>query len=391
MTNVIQFDVVVVGGGVMGSATAYSLLLLEPNLHVCVVEMDPVYSRASSTLSMANVRVQFSLKENIQISQYTLSILSSFDDDMAVGERRPHIAHKKVGNLFLVNETERPSAVAAHSLQSQLGCRVEWWTLETIHEQFPQFQLDGYSGGTFGPQDGYIDAYAMLMGYKAKAQALGADYLHDEAVGVQSSSRQATGVHLKSGRLLKAPVVVNCTGAWAARLAKTAGIQLPVQPVKRQVFAVDPAVKPEKPLPLTVLPTGLYFRTDTGGHLLVGKSMPDDPIGFDFSWDDKRFVDRLWPELARFVPVFDTLKLVRGWAGLYAVNSLDSNAILGEWPDLKGFYLANGFSGHGLQQAPAVGRYMAELILGLPPTLDLTVFSPIRVVQNQPLSENGLV
>ena len=391
MATYSPYDVVVVGGGVIGSATAYSLIRLEPTLKVGVVEMDPVYSRASSTLSLANVRVQFSLKENILISQYALSILAKFDDDMAVDNHRPHIAHKKVGNLFIVNESDRASATAALSLQAKLGCQVEWWTPETIHQQYPQFQLDGYAGGTFGSQDGYIDAYAMLMGYKAKAQALGVEYIHDEVVGVQADIRQATGARLKSGRLLKAPVIVNCAGAWAARLAETAGIQLPVRPVARQVFAADPAVKPERPLPLTVMPSGLYFRTDTGGHLLIGKSMPEDPIGFDFSWDDKRFLDLLWPELARFVPVFDTLKLLRGWAGLYAVNSLDSNAILGEWPELKGFYLANGFSGHGLQQAPAVGRYMAELILGQPPTLDLAVFNPQRILENQPLSESGLV
>jgi glycine/D-amino acid oxidase-like deaminating enzyme len=340
---------------------------------------------------MANVRVQFSLKENILISKYTLSVLSRFDTEMAVGDRRPHIGHKAVGNLFMISDDERAAAEAAYLRQRQLGCEVQWWSPRNIHEQFPFFRTAGYAGGTFGPRDGYIDAYAMLMGYKAKAQALGADFFHDEAVGVSTHSGRVRGVQLRSGRSLKAPVVVNCTGAWAARFAQSVGIDLPIKPIKRQVFVVDPAVKPAKPLPLTVLPTGLYFRTDTGGHILIGKSMPEDPVGFDFTWDDKRFVDHLWPELAQFVPVFDTLKLVRGWAGLYAVNTLDSNAILGEWPELQGFYLANGFSGHGLQQAPAVGRHIAELILGKSPTLDLTVFDPLRVIENKPLSESSLV
>jgi glycine/D-amino acid oxidase-like deaminating enzyme len=161
--------------------------------------------------------------------------------------------------------------------------------------------------------------------------------------------------------------------------------------VKRQIFALDTAVKPEGPLPLTVLPTGLYFRTETGGHILLGKSMDEDPVGFDFTWDDKRFTENLWFELAEFVPAFDTLKLVRGWAGLYAVNTMDSNAILGEWPEIKGLYLANGFSGHGLQQAPAVGRYLAERIIGKPHELDLSIFHPLRILENKPLSEGGLV
>jgi glycine/D-amino acid oxidase-like deaminating enzyme len=199
------------------------------------------------------------------------------------------------------------------------------------------------------------------------------------------------GVQTVQNQTLNASHVVNCAGAWAAPLAQSAGANLPVVPVKRQVFALDTAVKPQGPLPLTVLPSGLYFRTETGGLVLLGKSMAQDPIGYQFSWDDKRFTEVLWPELAAFVPAFDRLKLIRGWAGLYAVNTLDGNAILGEWPETKGFFLANGFSGHGLQQAPAVGRYLSELILGLPLSLDLSIFAPDRILDNKPLSESGLV
>jgi glycine/D-amino acid oxidase-like deaminating enzyme len=147
----------------------------------------------------------------------------------------------------------------------------------------------------------------------------------------------------------------------------------------------------EGPLPLTILPSGLHFRTESGNLISLGKSMDEDPVGFDFTWDRKRFIEILWPELAEFVPAFDRLKLVRGWAGLYEVNTFDGNAILGPWPELKGFYLANGFSGHGLQQAPAVGRYLSELIMGRPPALDLSVFHPDRILENKPLSERGMV
>jgi len=135
----------------------------------------------------------------------------------------------------------------------------------------------------------------------------------------------------------------------------------------------------------------LYFRTETGGLILLGKSMPEDPVGFSFSWDDKRFYDVLWPELAVFVPDFESLRLIRGWAGLYAMNTLDENAILGEWPELEGLFLANGFSGHGLQQAPAVGRYISELITRQSHALDLSIFNPGRILENRKLSENGIV
>jgi glycine/D-amino acid oxidase-like deaminating enzyme len=231
----------------------------------------------------------------------------------------------------------------------------------------------------------------MLMAYKAKARSLGAVYLPDDVTKINKAGGRVSGVSLVSGQNLSTGFVVNCAGAWAAQIAATAEIELPVVPIKRQVFTLDTAVKPEGPLPLTVLPSGMYFRTETGGVILLGKSMVEDPEGFNFSWDEKRFMEILWPELAEFVPAFDRLKLVRGWAGLYAVNTLDGNAIVGQWPEIKGFYLANGFSGHGLQQAPAVGRYLTELILDQPLTLDLGIFSPQRILEQKPLSEGGLV
>jgi len=384
-------EVVIIGGGIMGAATAYYLKRGDSGLRVTVVEPDPAYERASTTLSVSNVRVQFSLEENIRISLFTLEVLRSFGEEMAVGDRKPQVGFRPEGNLFLVGEADRLRAEAAYRLQRSLGCRVEWWTPADIRRAFPLYQPEGLIGGTFSAEDGHFDAYALLMGYKAKAKDLGTAFLQDEVRGVTREKGRVTGVRLASGNAVAASAVVNCAGAWAARVAKTAGVDIPVRPVKRQVFVADPRVKPEGPLPLTVLPSGLYFRTDTGGCLLVGKSLPEDPVGFDFTWEDQRFTDRLWPELAEFVPAFDTLKLVRGWAGLYAVNTLDGNAILGEWPELAGFYLANGFSGHGLQQGPAVGRYIAERILGRPPVLDLSVFSPARILEGRPLSEAGLV
>jgi FAD-dependent oxidoreductase domain-containing protein 1 len=386
-----SYDVIIVGGGIMGSSTAYNLKRLEEKIKVAVVEMDSTYSRASSTLSLANIRIQFSLKENIQISQYAFEVLERFAEEMAVGDEKPTIAFHREGNLFLVALEGRALAEKALALQKSVGCDVEWWPPEEIRKHYPLYFPSGYEGGTFGPQDGHLDAYAMLMGFKAKAKFLGAEYVTDEAIQIVKDRKQVTGVRLASGSNLSSKFVVNCAGAWAARVASMAGVTIPVVPVKRQVFALDTKVKPARPLPLTVLPSGLYFRTETGNLILLGKSLDEDAVGFDFTWDEKRFTELLWPELATFVPVFDTLKVVRGWAGLYAVNTLDSNAILGGWPELHGFYLANGFSGHGLQQAPAVGRYIAELILGLKPALDLSIFTPLRILENRPLSEGGIV
>jgi glycine/D-amino acid oxidase-like deaminating enzyme len=385
------FDVIIVGGGIMGSATAFYLMKSDPTLEVVVVERDPTYEKASTTLSLCNVRIQFSLKENIQISQYTFEVLERFEDEMVVEGNKPNIAYHREGNLFLIDNAGRSAAERSLALQRSLGCRVQWWSPDEIKQRYPLYEPRNIVGGTFGPDDGHFDAYGLLMGYKAKAKSMGAKYIKNEVDEVASSRGQVTGVKLASRESLNAKYVINCAGAWAAQVAETAKIKLPVVPVKRQVFVVDTTVKPEGPLPLTVLPSGMYFRTDTGGLILAGKSMDEDPVGFDFTWDDKRFMEILWPQLAEFVPAFDRLKLIRGWAGLYAVNTLDGNAILGEWPELKGFFLANGFSGHGLQQAPAVARYLAELILGRPLSLDLSIFKPERILENKPLSEGGLV
>jgi glycine/D-amino acid oxidase-like deaminating enzyme len=391
MINNKIYDVIIIGGGIMGCATAYFLKRADDKLDVAVVEMDPTYSRASTTLSMANARIQFSLKDNIQISQFTFEVLERFEEEMAVEDNRPNVAFRREGNLFLSNEAGKGLAETSLALQKSLGCQVEWWTPEKIKERYPLYAPGGLAGGTFGALDGHFDAYTFLMGYRAKARSLGTTFIKDEVTEILTAGARVAGVRLASGESLSAGFVVNCAGAWAAKIAGTAGINLPVDPVKRQVFVLDTSVKPEEPLPLTILPSGLYFRTETGGLILLGKSMPEDPVGFDFSWDDKRFMEILWPELAEFVPAFDTLKLLRGWAGLYAVNTLDGNAILGEWPELKGFFLVNGFSGHGLQQAPAAGRYVSERILNVLPTLDLSIFRPERILEKKPLSEGGLV
>jgi FAD-dependent oxidoreductase domain-containing protein 1 len=385
------YDVIIVGGGIMGSTTAFYLTQKDPGLKVAVIERDLAYTRASTTLSMVNARIQFSLKQNVQISQYAFDVLERFEDDMTVAGNRPSIAYHREGNLFLYEAPAVADAKAAMAMQQQLGCRVEWWTPDQIKARYPLYATEGFSGGTFGSQDGHFDAYAVLMAYKAKARAQGAEYIEDEVTELVFDNRQMTGVKTASGTTYASAVVVNCAGAWCTELARTAGVDLPVDPVKRQCFCLDTAVKPDGPLPLTVLPSGLYFRTETGGMVLLGKSMDTDPVGFDFTWDQNRFMDLLWLELAEFVPAFERLKLVRGWAGLYAVNTLDDNAILGEWPERKGFYLANGFSGHGLQQGPAVGRYMSELIIGETPALDLSIFNPQRILEGKPLGEVGIV
>ncbi|MBF0529517.1 MAG: FAD-binding oxidoreductase [Deltaproteobacteria bacterium] len=386
-----SWDVIIVGGGIMGSSLAYHLTRADNRVKVAVVERDPSYSKSSTTLSMAGVRLQFGIKENVLISMHAMNVFSTFEQDMAVEGETPDIAFRQEGYLFLIDEPNRAAAERALAMQQALGCPVEWWTPKQITDHYPLYRPDGFVGGTFGPKDGHIDAYAVLMGYRSKARAQGTTYFKAEAVTVRTAGGRVTGVDLESGEQLTAPIVVNCAGAWGGEVAKTAGVDIPVVPVKRNIYALDTEVKPDGPLPLTILPNTLYFRTEVGGLILLGKSLPEDKVGFDFVWERDRFQDTLWPELVEIVPAWESLRLVRGWAGLYEVNTMDENSILGEWPELKGFYLVNGFSGHGLQQGPAVGRYICELILGTPPTLDLSIFGPTRILENKPLREIGIV
>jgi len=384
-------DALIIGGGIIGCAIAYFLLSAEPNLKVCVVEKDLTYSCASTPLSLANVRIQFSLKQNIEISQFTQEFIKSFPEKMEVKGEKPDLCFRSEGNLFLIETKNKDSALKDLTLQKEMGCRVDWLEPFEIESKFPLYSAHNTAGGTWSPGDGYLDPYSFLNGFRQKACSLSAHLVEDRAVKPLRNKQRIQGARLQSGQTISSPCVVNAAGAWASELAETASVSLPIKPIKRQVFVLEPAEKPESPLPLTILPSGLYFRTETGGKILAGQSFADDPEGFDFSWDPEVFRERLWPELAEFVPSFDRLRIERGWAGLYAVNTLDENAVLGEWPELKGFFLANGFSGHGLQQAPAVGRYLSELILKKEPALDLSIFSPQRILESRPILESAII
>jgi glycine/D-amino acid oxidase-like deaminating enzyme len=386
-----SYDVIVVGGAVMGSSVAYHLLAAEPTLKLAVVERDPNYTRASTSLSLGGVRIQFSLKENILISLYAQECFSRFEEEMAIKGEKPFINFRREGYLFLIDPSGRAPAERSLDLQKRLGCAVEWWPPERIKREIPLLSVDGFVGGTFGPRDGYLDPYGLMMAFGRKAISLGAQYIFDEVLELEKNEKGVSGVKLASGQSAHSRIVVNAAGPWAAEIARTAGVELPISPTKRQVFAVKPETPLERPFPLIIAPSGLYFRSETGGIILVGQSMEEDPVGFDFGWEWKRFTEWLWPELVQIVPSFESLKLVRGWAGLYEVNQLDSNAILGAWPGIEALYLINGFSGHGLQQSPAAGRYLAELILQRTPALDLSCFGPQRILENHPLGEGAVV
>ncbi|HEU4917057.1 MAG TPA: FAD-binding oxidoreductase [Acidimicrobiia bacterium] len=381
-------DVVIVGGGAMGSSTAYHLMKADPSLSVVVIEKDSTYAHASTVLSDGNVRIQFNLEENIRISQHTMDVLRTFADDMSTATFRPEIGARHQGNLFLADEAHRESALEGLELQRELACDVLWLDSSEIEERFPGLELVGIVGGTLGIDDGSVDPGAVLRGYRNKAIELGAHYLEDEVVAVSEAGGRVTGVHLRSGSDLIAPMVFVAAGAWSADLVRPLGVDLPIVPTMRTVYVVSTTVETAG-MPSLFLPSGVYALPESDRTWVMAWSRPEDPIGFDFTpAGRRRFTDVIWPELLRNVPVFDSLEVRTSWAGLYDVNTLDGNAIIGEWPTIGGLLLATGFSGHGFQQCPAVGRYLAEHILGRSPTIDLARLGGERILDNEPLYEH---
>lgn len=387
MSETYKFDVIMAGGGVMGCATAYYLLQADPTLKVAIIEMDPEYKHSSTVLSDGNIRLQFNLRENILISLYGLDRLKTFREDMRVGDWQPQIDFRQQGNLFLVDEGNRDDAKAGLAQQQSMNCEVIWLDPTEIKARFPLYDETKFAGGTFGRRDGTMDPQAVLTAFKRKSLDLGATFIEAEVTEVRHSAGKVTGVKLSNGTALTARYVVNSAGAWGTKLARTAGIDLPVEPVRRQVFVLQTRATPEHVYPLTVFPSGLYLIHANGNQFMCGKSFEHDPVGFDFTWDHHAFNEYMWPELVEYAPAFDQLKIVSGWSGLYDVNRFDGNAILGEWPGLEGFLLVNGFSGHGFQQCHAIGRYLSEVIRDVEISLDLSIFSPRRILENKPVFE----
>ncbi len=387
-----QYDVLIIGGGIMGSSTAYNLMNDGFRGRVAVFEKDPNYEFSSTTLSAGGIRRQFSTEVNIRISQYGIEFYDNFDEAMAVDGEKAHAEFQRRGYLFLADEKNWPIIERHHKIQTRLGVEVELLSPEETLKVVPHLNTGDLVGSSFSPEDGYLDPYGVLQGYIRKAKRFGVTYINDEVTRILKHGDQVTGVMTRKGDTYAGGVLVNTAGPWAAEVGHMAGVELPVSPVRRMAYVFQPAEIFDYDLPLVIDVTGLYFRHETGRIIMTGKSIPDEPPGFNFKVDRSFFNNELWPILGDRVPVFDRLKLLRGWAGLYALNRLDSNAFIGEHPGIPGFYMAIGFSGHGFQQAPAVGKGLSELIrLGRYETIDLGPLSYERVFTGQLVMEEEVV
>ena len=371
------YDIVVIGGGVMGSSISYNLVNDGFDGNILVIEKDPSYQFASTTLSAGGVREQFSLPENIKISQYGLNIFENFDEIMNLDGDTAHAEFKQHGYLFLANEKNWPMIRKNFEIQKGLGAHVSLLSIDDLKKLIPHMKTDDLVGGSFGSRDGYLDPYGVLQGFIKKGKKLGVEYLYEEVTGIKVKRKKVEGVITEKGNQIRCGIVVNAAGPYASVVGKMAGIDLPIDPVRKMAYVFDPKIKFEYDLPLVIDTDGLlYFRHESGKTILTGKSIPDEPPGFNFEWDRDYYMDVIWPQVADRVPAFDTAKLIRGWAGLYAMNRMDGNAIIGHLGDVEGFYGSVGFSGHGLQQSPAIGKCLSELIqFGKYQTIDLSCFS----------------
>jgi FAD-dependent oxidoreductase domain-containing protein 1 len=388
-------DVVIVGGAIVGSAVA-TFLRRRADWHgrVVVVERDPTFRTSSTTLSAASIRLQFSTPLNIEISRFGVEVIKHLDTWLGVaGEPEPEVDFVEGGYLFLASAAGMPILESNHAVQREHGVNVALLTPMELQTRFPWMNTDDVVGGSLGLADeGWFDAYALLQAFRRKARSLGAEEVAGEVVEIERDGDRATGVRLADGRRITADWVVNAAGPRAAGVAAMAGLELPVSPRKRMVFHFDCRTRVESPL--TIDTSGVYFRPE-GPNYIAGSSPhgeQPDPDTFDLEVDRSWFEDIIWPAIAHRVPAFEAIRLLDAWAGHYEVNTLDHNAVIGPHPEVPNFLFANGFSGHGLQQAPAAGRALSEWIAtGDYETIDVRALGYERVARNEPYEELNVI
>ena len=393
MNQATKQKVVIAGGGVIGSAIAY-FLASHPSFagEVTVLERDPTYAQASSALSASSIRQQFSQPVNIAVSQFGIEFLRNIHQHLAVDGDVPEIGLAERGYLYLATDAGAATLRENHETQRAMGVEVALLEPAQLRQRFPWLNVDDLALGSLGLSgEGWFDGYGLLMAFKQKVRSLGVQYVKAEATGFAHNAGRVTAVTLQGGAQLPCDWAVNAAGAWARPLLAGTGLDLPVYGRRRCVYAfASPAKTPD--CPLVIDTSGLWFRPE-GDIWICGLPPAEGSDHNDAPLDvDHELFDQAWLTLAHRVPGFEALRLQRAWAGYYEYNTHDQNALLGPHPALPNLLLANGFSGHGLQQSPAVGRGLAEWICdGRYTSLDLSPLAAQRLVRGEALVEKNVI
>ncbi|MCB2127235.1 MAG: FAD-binding oxidoreductase [Rhodobacteraceae bacterium] len=388
-------DVVIIGGAVTGAATAWWLMQMAPDLKVTVIEKDPTYARSATALSVASVRQQFSNPVNVEISRFGVDFIRNFAERIGPEGGIASLGLKENGYLFLSGTEDGARTLAElAAMQRSLGAATEVLDAAALATRFPWMNLEDVTAGSIGARDeGWFDNMGLLNGFRAAARARGAVFLADRVTGLERAGDRVTAALTEGGRRIEAGAFLCAAGTRSAAVCAMAGIDLPVEPRKRTVFVVDAPNARHADAPLIIDHTGVYLRPEHGAW--IAATVPDDDGPCDpddFEPDHAQFEELIWPRLYHRSEGFDAVKVLRLWVGHYDYNTLDQNAVLGRWPGHANFHVAAGFSGHGLQQSPAVGRAMAELILhGGYRSLDLLPLGPERVLEGRPFLEKAIV
>jgi glycine/D-amino acid oxidase-like deaminating enzyme len=380
-------DVVIVGGSVVGSSAAWHLRVEGFAGRIVVVERDPTYRRASAFLAMGGIRQQFCTPVTVQMVQYSVRLWKEFDQRFRFAGHAPHAWFRQRGYLFLATSATSTALMRRYQLEQRAGARVQLVSRDDIRILIPDLRLDDVMLGVLGPEDGYANPREVLYGFRRAAEQAGVEFVTADVAEIVTAAGVVRGVRLASGDTIVAPVVVNAAGPWGGQLAATAGLDVPIQPVRQMLFrATLPRPWPYR-FPMVIDPTGVHWRHDDPIHpsdpdrVVVAFTKWDEPSGENFDVDPQRWTTEFLPALTSRIPVFRELREVEGWAGLYEMTP-DHNPVLGQHPALRGFIFANGFSGHGLMMSPATGKIVSELVrLGRSETFDVSVFAPDRFVR----------
>lgn len=390
-----RYDVVIVGGAVVGSATAY-FLASNPdfNGNVLVIERDWTYATSATALSSSSIRHQFSNPLNIQISQFGTEFIKHFHELVEVNGDAPELGFKENGYLYLGDASGAAILERNFQTQRENGADVALLDAAQLQKQFPWLNTDQIVNGVYGQSgEGWFDSYGLLQGMRRKARSLGIEYIENEVVDIVRDGSRVKAIVLKTGETIECDQLVNAAGTRGPKIARMAGLDIPVEPRKRCLFVFDCRTPLAGKVPLMIDTTGIFFRPE-GRYYLAGCYPDPDPIADveDFDVIHSEFDENIWPALAERVPAFEAIKVVNAWAGHYDFCMLDHNAIVGPHPEVNNFFFANGFSGHGLQQSPAIGRGLSELITyGGYRSLDLSPLGYQRVIENRPFLEEGVI